>query len=202
MNWALVIWGSCYQVYLNVVDTEGGSPFLCSFYAFSVDLCLHFVSVNVVVEMLFRGELYASQREISHVERFWARAPKDHGHRLRLQPGLSLDFAHVGCSLTTRIGLYPALHQSTWTPGTHSRAAIPGHVWLYPEESHSNTQRLVFLVARKANMIHSQLCYSMGPERVQTPIVHLEFATVLSTARSRFHRDDSLALRRSLLQGR
>lgn len=198
MNWALVICGGCYQVWLNVVDTESENPFLCSFFAFWVDSCLHFVVVDVVVGMLLPGELYASQHEIPHVERFWARAPKD-GRRPRLQPGLSLDYAHVGCSLTTRIGLCPA---STSTPGTDSRAAIPGHVWPYLAESHSNTQHLAFLVARTANMIRPQSCCSIGPERVQMPIAHLEFATVLSTTRSRFHRDDSLALRYSLLQGR
>lgn len=197
MNWALVICGGCCQVYLNAVDTKGESPFLCSFYAFWGGLCLHFVAVDVVVEMP-PGKLYASQREMPHVERFRARAPKNHGHRPRLLPGLSLslDFAHVGCSEPC-----PTLHQST-TPGKDSRVAIPGHVWLYPEESHSNTQRLVYQVARTANMVHSQSCCSIGPEKVQMPSGHLEFATVLSTARSRFHRDDSLALRCNLLQGR
>lgn len=197
MNGVLVICGCCCQVYLTVVDTEGESPFLCSFFAFWVDSCLY-VAVDVVVEMLPPGELYASQREIPHVKWFRARFPKDYGHRPRLLPGLSLslDFAHVGCSEPC-----PTLHQST-TPGKDSRVAIPGHVWLYPEESHSNTQRLVYQVARTANMVHSQSCCSIGPEKVQMPSGHLEFATVLSTARSRFHRDDSLALRCNLLQGR
>lgn len=154
--------------------------------------------------MLLLGELHAFQRGIPHVEQIWARVPKNHGHRLQLWPGLGLDFAHAGCSLTTRIGLCPALHQSTSTPGpgTDSRAAIPGHVWPYPEESHSNTQRLVFLVARTANMVHSQSCCSIDPERVQTPTGYLEFATVLSTTRSQFHKGDSLVFRCSLLQGR